>query len=417
MNRYKTVLNHIRKNKLNIKDEVVSLNKSLNRVSSYNVFSKSVYPSENNTAFDGFSINSKETKKLNKKKVQKFKIIKTLAAGDNPKIKKIPKFSAIEVMTGAIIRKPFDTVIPIEDIKYFPNKSNAKYILINKKVKKSDFIRPKGSDYKKGDKIIKKGELINPSHILALKTLGIDKLSVKKKINVVFYPTGNELSDKKKIPSWKIKNSNTAYLKSLIKNLPVNLTVKKIIKDNEIKSFTNQIKKKLKSNADIIITSGAVSAGKFDFIPSLIKKLKLKSMIKGAKIRPGKPIMFAKFRNNKCFFGLPGNPISTVACFRFFVFPLLYVSLSLNGEKPITAKIKNNFSKKKNFTRFIKGKLTFSKYGIAEFKVLKGQESYKINPFTKSNAWGVLKDGITNFKKGDFIDCYSSSGINEFLMQ
>ena len=416
MNRYNTVLNHIRKNKLNIKDEVVSLNKSLNRVSSYNVFSKSVYPSENNTAFDGFSINSKETKKLNKKKVQKFKIIKTLAAGDNPKIKKIPKFSAIEVMTGAIIRKPFDTVIPIEDIEYFPNKLNPKYILINKKVKKSEFIRPKGSDYKKGDKIIKKGELINPSHILALKTLGIDRLSVKKKINVVFYPTGKELSDKKKIPSWKIKNSNTAYLKSLIKNLPVNLTVKKIIKDNEIKSFSNEMKKKLKSNADIIITSGAVSAGKFDFIPSLIKKLKLKSMIKGAKIRPGKPIMFAKFRNNKCFFGLPGNPISTVACFRFFIVPLLYVSLSLNGEKPITAKIKNNFSKKKNFTRFIKGKLTFSKYGIAEFKVLKGQESYKINPFTKSNAWGVLKDGKTKFKKGDFIDCYSSSGINEFLM-
>ena len=205
MNRYNTVLNHIRKNKLNIKDEVVSLNKSLNRVSSYNVFSKSVYPSENNTAFDGFSINSKETKKLNKKKVQKFKIIKTLAAGDNPKIKKIPKFSAIEVMTGAIIRKPFDTVIPIEDIEYFPNKLNPKYILINKKVKKSEFIRPKGSDYKKGDKIIKKGELINPSHILALKTLGIDRLSVKKKINVVFYPTGKELSDKKKSRHGKLK--------------------------------------------------------------------------------------------------------------------------------------------------------------------------------------------------------------------
>ena len=320
-------------------------------------------------------------------------------------------------MTGAIIRKPFDTIIPIEDVKYFPNKSNAKYILINKKIKKSEFIRPKGSDYKKGDKVIKKGELINPSHILALKTLGIDKLSVKKKINIVFYPTGNELSDKKEIPSWKIKNSNTAYLKSLIKNLPINLSVKKIIKDNQIKSFSNEMKKKLKSNTDIIITSGAVSAGKFDFIPSLIKKLKFKSMIKGAKIKPGKPIMFAKFRNNKCFFGLPGNPISTVACFRFFVFPLLNDSLSLNGEKPITAKIKHNFSKKKNFTIFIKGKLTFSKYGIVEFEVLKGQESYKIYPFTKSNAWGVLKDGITNFKKGDFIDCYSSSGINEFLIQ
>ena len=78
--------------------------------------------------------------------------------------------------------------------------------------------------------------------------------------------------------------------------------------------------------------------------------------------------------------------------------------------------LKNNFSKKRNFTRFIKGKVIFSNKGQAEFMVFKGQESYKINPFTKSNAWGVFTDGISNFKKGDFIDCYSSSGQNEFLV-
>jgi molybdopterin molybdotransferase len=126
--------------------------------------------------------------------------------------------------------------------------------------------------------------------------------------------------------------------------------------------------------------------------------------------------MFAKFKNNMCFFGLPGNPISTVACFRFFVLPFLFKSLELVPEKPIIAKIKNNFSKKKNFTRFIKGKLTFSKKGFVEFEVFKGQESYKINPFTKSNAWGVFKRGTSNFEKGSNIECYSSSGFNEFLI-
>ena len=412
MNSYKAAINKLNNNPLKIGDEFVSIKDALNRISSKEVVAQSDYPADDNTAFDGFAVNSKETKN----KFQKFKIIKTIAAGDNPYIKKVPKLSCIEVMTGAIIKKPFDTIIPIEDIEFVPNKKNAKYIIVSKKIKKSEFIRPKGSDYKKGNKIIKKGELINPAHILSLKTLGIEKVLVKKKVNITFYPSGNELSDNKKIPPWKIRNSNTIYLNSLIKSLPVNFKVQKIIRDKDQKLFKNQISKQLKSNTDIVITSGAVSKGKFDFIPSVINQFKLKNHFKNVAIRPGKPVMFAKFNNNKCFFGLPGNPISSVACFRFFVIPLLFKSLGLKIEKPIYAKLKNKFSKKKKFTRFIKGKLTFDKLGTAQFEVFKGQESYKIEPFVKSNAWGVFKDGISSFNKGNLIECYSASGLNEFLI-
>ena len=412
MNSYKAALGKLNNNSLKIGSEIVSIKDALNRISSKEVIAKSDYPADDNTAFDGFAVNSKETKNT----FQKFKILKTIAAGDNPYIKKVNKLSCIEVMTGAIIKKPFDTIIPIEDIEFFPSKQNAKYIVINKKIKKSEFIRPKGSDYKKGNKIIRKGELINPAHILSLKTLGIDKVLVKKKVNIVFYPSGNELSDKKNIPSWKIRNSNTIYLNSLIKSLPVNFTIQKILRDKDQKLFKEQISKQLKSKTDILITSGAVSKGKFDFIPSVINQFKLKNHFKGVAIRPGKPIMFAKFNNNKCFFGLPGNPISSVACFRFFVIPLLFKSLGLKVEKPIFAKLKNKFSKKKKFTRFVKGKLTFDKNGLVQFEVFEGQESYKIEPFVKSNAWGVFKDGVSVFNKGNLIDVYSASGLNEFLI-
>ena len=412
MNSYKAAISKLNNNSLKIGSEIVSIKDALNRISSKEVIAKSDYPADDNTAFDGFAVNSKETKNT----FQKFKILKTIAAGDNPYIKKVPKLSCIEVMTGAIIKKPFDTIIPIEDIEFFPSKQNAKYIIIKKTIKKSEFIRPKGSDYKKGNKIIRKGELINPAHILSLKTLGIDKVLVKKKVNIVFYPSGNELSDKKNIPSWKIRNSNTIYLNSLIKSLPVNFTVQKILRDKDQKLFKKQISKELKSKTDILITSGAVSKGKFDFIPSVINQFKLKNHFKGVAIRPGKPIMFAKFNNNKCFFGLPGNPISSVACFRFFVIPLLFKSLGLKVEKPIFAKLKNKFSKKKKFTRFVKGKLTFDKKGLVQFEVFEGQESYKIEPFVKSNAWGVFKDGVSVFNKGNLIEVYSASGLNEFLI-
>ena len=416
MNSYKSALSKLKRNKISIKDEIVSIKESLNRVSTSDIVSPVNYPVCDNTAFDGYAVNSKETKSLSSKNIKKFKIIKIIAAGDNPNIKKIPKYSTIEVMTGAIIQKPFNTIIPIEQIHFFPNKSKAKYIILKNKLKKNEYIRSAGSDFKKKDKIVKKGQLINSTHILAFKTLGIEKILVKKKPKVVFYPTGNELSDGKKIPNWKIRNSNTNYLDSFTKNLPINFIVKKILRDNGSIVFKKEIQKNMKYKSDLVITSGAVSAGKYDFIPNVIKQFKLKSIFKGVNIRPGKPIMFAKFNNNMCFFGLPGNPISSAACFRFFVLPFIFKSLDVVLEKPIVAKLKYEFLKKKNFTRFIKGKLIFTKKGEAEFEVFKGQESYKIGSYTKSNAWGVFKDGVSKFKKGAYIECYSLSGINEFLL-
>ena len=416
MNTYKFALKYLIKNKITIKDEKISINQSLNRISSSDIISSVNYPSSDNTAFDGYAINSKETNFLNIRNPKKFKIIKTIAAGDNPYIKRVPKYSSIEVMTGAIIKKPFDTIVPVEKAKLFGTKSKYQYIILKNKFKKNEFIRPAGSDFKKGDKIIRKGQLINSNHILAFKTLGIEKILVKKKLNVVFYPTGNEISNSKKIPSWKIRNSNTKYLNSFTKNLPINFKVKKILRDNDILIFKKEILKNMKSKSDLIITSGAISAGKFDFIPKIIKQFKLKSMFKGVNIRPGKPIMFAKFDNNMCFFGLPGNPISSAACFRFFVLPHIFKSLGVAFEKPIVAKLRYKFQKKKNFTRFIKGKVIFTKTGDVEFEVNKGQESYKIGSFAKSNAWGVFQDGVSNFKKGSCVECYSLSGINEFLI-
>tara|TARA_Y100000768_G_scaffold381463_1_gene360166 strand:+ start:445 stop:1695 length:1251 start_codon:yes stop_codon:yes gene_type:complete len=413
---YKNALKILIKNKIQIKSENVLSKVAVGRIASNNIYSKNNYPSANNTAFDGFAINSADTKKLRKNKTKKFKIIKSLAAGDNPEIRRVKKFSTIEVMTGAVICKPFNTVIPIENIKFIPNKIKPKHILIDNKIKKYNHIRFLGSDYKKGEKIVSKGEIIKPSHVLAFKTLGIEKIKVKKIPKIIFYTTGNEISEKIKIPYWKIRNSNSYYLRSYLKNFPMYFKEKLILRDNDEKKFKNEIKKNIKLGTDIVITSGAVSAGKFDFVPKIVSDFKLIKKFKGVSIRPGKPIMFAKFKKNMVFFGLPGNPISSAACFRFFVLPFIFSSLNLKYEKVIFAKLKQKFVKKKLFTRFIKGKLSFSKTGLPTFEILKGQESFRISPFTKTNAWGVLPDSKSIFKKGDLIECYSPSGMNEILI-
>ena len=410
---YKKAKKILLKSKIKIKDELIEASKSLNRINALDIFCPVYYPAGTNAAFDGFAINSKETKNLNKNNSKNFKILKTISAGDNPKLSKVKTFDTVEVMTGAIIPKFFDTIIPIEKIIFYPNKKNKKYIIINEKIKKNQHIRKAGSDYKKKDLIIRRGTIIQPSHIMAFKTLGITKIKVKKKPNILFFSTGNEISNNKITTDWQVRNSNSYYIKSLSNNFLFNFIDGGILKDKDEKLFKKRIKKSIKSKIDIIITSGAVSAGKHDFVPSVVKKFNLSSYFKGVSIRPGKPILFAKLKNvEKAIFGLPGNPISSSACFRFFVFPYLLNILGTNIEKPFKAKLINKFIKNKYITRFAKSRLYSTSDGNLLIEVLSGQESYKIKSFVQSNVWGVFEYGKSGFKKGDLIDCYSPIGPN-----
>ena len=410
---YKKAKKILIKSKIKIKDESIASSKSINRINVLNVYCSVNYPAGTNAAFDGFAVNSKETKNLNKKNPKKFKILKTLSAGDNPRLNRVNKYEAVEVMTGALIPKYFDTIIPIEKINFYSSSKNRKYIVINERIKKNQHIRYAGSDYKKSDLILKKGTIIQPSHILALKTLGIRNIQVKKKPNVLFFSTGNEITNNEKIKNWKVRNSNSHYIKSLSNNFLFNFIDGGILRDKDEQIFKKEIKKNIKSKIDIIITSGAVSAGKHDFVPHIIKKFSLSNFFKGVSIRPGKPVMFAKFnKTEKAIFGLPGNPISSSACFRFFVYPYLLNILGVKVEKPFKAKLKNDYSKSKKIIRFLKAKLTSTNDGKIELQVLKGQESFRIKSFVESNVWGLFKDGQSIFKKGELIDCYSPIGSN-----
>ena len=122
MIKYQKALDLFDKVFLKLSDEKISILNSINRVCAEDILSPSVNPTSNNTAFDGFAIIAKETKDLSLKKTKKFKILKTIAAGDNPKIDNYEKNSVVEIMTGGLVPKPFDSIIPVEQVKYFPSK-------------------------------------------------------------------------------------------------------------------------------------------------------------------------------------------------------------------------------------------------------------------------------------------------------
>ena len=406
MIQYKEAINIIKKNSLKLASEKISILNSINRTCDSDIRSPSINPMHDNTAFDGFALIAEETKGISIKNPKKFKIIKTIAAGDNPKIKNYSKNSAIEIMTGGLVPKPFNTVLAVEKVKYFSLKGKRTHIIINKEIKKFSFIRFAGEDYRLNDLVVKKGEIIQPKHIMALTTLGIKYIKVKKKPKITFFSTGNEIINfkSKYIFPWQVRNSNNHYFKLFGENLYFQIVDGGIIKDNNPNKLKKILKKLKNSDTDIIVTSGAISAGKFDFIPELINQLSFKKCFKGVAIKPGRPIMLSKLKQkNKLFFGLPGNPISCAVGFRFFVYPLIRKSLGMRIENKLTAKLSNKYSKARNFTHFVRCFMKIDNRGSVQLEVLQEQQSNKIKSFVEANCWGIFPRGKDKFKKGDII--------------
>ena len=108
--------------------------------------------------------------------------------------------------------------------------------------------------------------------------------------------------------------------------------------------------------------------------------------------------------------------MSSAACFRFFVIPYIANSLGLSTEKPIRGFLKNSFIKKEKFTRFAKSKISTTKNGKIEIEIIKGQESFRVKSFIKSNIWALLPSGKAKFKKGEIVDCFFPNHFNQNLI-
>jgi len=376
----------------------VKIEKSLNMISSCNIYSNTNIPKFNNSAMDGFAFKHSGLIDFIKKK---YSIIGTLKAGENVNIFYKNKNSVVEIMTGANIPREFDTVIKIEDTDYKKNNN----VTFRKLVKKGANVRISGEDYKTDDILVKKGEVINTSHVMSLSAFGISSINVIKKTKIYIICTGKEISDdNNSIDDNSINNVNGPYLKCILKNLGFSVSYLGIIKDCEEK-FLNLIKSIINNDELIlIISTGAVSRGKADFIPEALSKLKVNILFHRVNIKPGKPLLYAKMNSNIYFFSLPGNIISTVIGFRFFLYPFLRHINGMSFENPIKARLLNisYFSKKDVFLKAF----FYFKNACLYVNILEEQESFKISGLLESNCFVFLYSSII-YKKNDLVNIYS----------
>ena len=360
----------------------ISISEALHYVVAENLYSKKSNPSFDNSLLDGYAAKSSDIKKN-----KKLTIIGKLSAGEN---KKIPytKNACFQVATGCPVEKPYDCMIPYEQVDREEN-----FILCKKSIRPYENIRKAGSDYKKKSLILPKGSKISASQLLAVKTLGIAKIKVFAKPTIVLFCSGDEISDNPSATD-KTVNGISEYFNSFKDIYNFNFSYLGIVKDNakDLQKIYNQLKKNKKENI-IFVSTGGVSMGHKDFIPSMLTKYYYKIIFHKMNMKPGRPTLFAR-KNSSFYFGLPGNTISTIVGFHFLIMPLVRKLQNLSFQWK-TGILNNNQSKNKKMSLFLRGNVMNKKINI-----LPGQESYKISTLVKANCWVLLDQNKSLVKKG-----------------
>ncbi len=371
-----------------LKTKRIAFEQARGFIAAQSIKARNCVPPFSNSAMDGFAIYDKDIAHATEKKPVFLPISGNSAAGDILE-KGIPN-TCWEIMTGAGIPKGYNTVVKLEDVCIEQNQ-----IKFHSPVPACHHIRKAGEDFSIGDEIIHPGTLISPHHIMALAAIGEKNILVYHKPALTFFITGKELIDNPEtsLESGQIRNSNGPYLHSALNEIGINPHYGGLIKDDP-EAFEIELKNTL-SHSDILITTGAVSAGKYDFIPHSLKRLGADIIFHKLAIRPGKPLLYARFKNGKHFFGLPGNPVSAIIGLRFFVIPLIRHLQNMPIEKPITIEDDSlSLPEKKGVCFFQKAYLSLDTTQKFRLHILDGQESFKIHPMLKANSWAVFSRQI-----------------------
>lgn len=386
-----------------IECETVQIDQALGRVLVEPVSARENVPPFDNTAMDGYAVVASDLKKASSSNPVRLKQAGISAAGDALESNAGPtEGTAWKIMTGAPVPAGYDAIIAVEDTK-----SRGTDVECFFAPEKGAHIRTAGQDFLLGEPYLSKGQIINANRIMALATLGQSNICVRKKPKVVVFATGKELVDDLSQPllPGQIRNSNLPYIISWLSSLPVDVVNAGTNHDDE-QAFTQSLKSQIEQGADIIISSGAVSMGDFDFIPKIIQQLGGEIVFHKTKIRPGKPILFARFPNGTLYFGLPGNPISAAIGLRFFVAHALEKILGIESELPTLLPLQNDYPKKEGFRMICKSAIVSSPDRAQQISVLPGQESFKIQPMIHSDGWLVIEEDVATAKAGKLYSFY-----------
>jgi len=287
--------------------EAVPILQSVGRILASNVTADRDYPAFNRVTMDGIAVNSSALKNGQ----MAFAVQAVQAAGDMP-LSLQSNINCIEIMTGAVLPQGTDAVIPYEDINIYNNIATVKA----SNTRPYQHVHKKGTDINEGSTLLIAGTKLSAVHTGVLASAGIHHVPVKRLPKVAVCSTGNELVDIDRIPlPHQVRRSNQYMLTALLQEEQIIPAMHHLPDDKEVMAAALDY---LVKNHEIIILSGAVSKGKYDYLPGVLAGLGMRTIFHGIAQRPGKPMLFGQCANGTLVFGFPGNPISTFACYHLY---------------------------------------------------------------------------------------------------
>ena len=383
--------------------EKVSLLDAFGRVLGEDIIAARDNPPWDNSAMDGFAVRWEDIKQEHAiTKPVALKVIEDVPAG-TVATRTVGPGQAIRIMTGAPIPKGADTVVKVEETE--PSKDTVK---IFKEVERGGNIRPQGEDVKKGDCIIAKGTQIRPAEAGMLAILAKSFVLVYQRPRVAILSTGDELADlDERFDDEKIINSNSYGTAAAVQEaggIPILLGIAK----DQPAALKEKISHGL--NADILVLSGGVSMGDYDFTKAVFKDLGAEMNFWKLAIRPGQPLAFGKIQG-KLAFGLPGNPVSSMVTFEQLVRPAM---LKMGGHRSygrpvVQAAFQEKFSKRTDRRHFLRGILS-RENDVLTVRTTGDQGSGILTSMVKANGLIDVPEEVERLNPGDIVNVQVLSG-------
>jgi molybdopterin molybdotransferase len=391
---FEEALNTVIGNVSNVAAVRVPFTDCLGRILAEDVHSDIDMPPFNKSAVDGFACKLSDiiafSEGLNN---QPLDVLETIPAGTPPQQCVIPG-KCSRIMTGAMVPEGADCVIMVEETTLT---GDGKIIFTGPKSAAN--ICFKSEDIRTGDKVLLKGTLMQPQHIAVLASVGAINPMVAEKPRVGILSTGDELVEPSITPSVsKIRNSNAWQLMAQVTSAGGDANYHGIALDS-MDSLTSKLEEAL-AKSDLVILTGGVSMGDFDYVPVVMKNLGLDILFKSVAIQPGRPTVFGRV-GNKFIFGLPGNPVSSFVLFEMLVKPFLQAMM---GMKPRSHDLFLPMGD--DYTRKKASRKSLIPVKIVEGKVvpLEYHGSAHINAYTDAQGIIAIETGVTELKKGDLVN-------------
>jgi molybdopterin molybdotransferase len=397
--------------------ESVLLDQGLNRVLASDVLSPIDVPAADNSAMDGFAFRGTE---LSSGPLTQLMVVGTVFAG-TPFTGSLAAGQCLKIMTGALMPKQCDTVIPQEMTQKLPLAADGieRIEFESSAVSTGENRRLRGEDLAQGSVAIAAGRILRPSDLGLAASLGVNALTVKRKLRVAILSSGNELRPLgAALDSGSIYDSNRYSLMGLLNRLGLDVLDCGIIEDDPLALKTAFTKAAL--TADVIISSGGVSVGEADFTKQVMRELGDIGFWKIA-MRPGRPMAFGTLKpvpnqsppRTTLFFGLPGNPVAVMVTFYQFVqSALLQLSGATQLRPPLTQAIASAAIRKKpGRTEYQRGILEIGPDGRAQVRVTGSQGAGILRSMSEANCFIVLGHEQGNIAAGDLVNVVLFEGL------